>query len=182
MLDEIPNVWEMEMDPHKRARRMHKKMVISAKAARLEICRVKAAEQVLADEAERARLASLPCEPFGKSAAEIVQSIMNHRKVTQREVLSTARTYRVSHVRQEIAYWLRMKTHLSYPNIARFMGVKDHTSALYAVGKYAEKYNLEYPSEVGRPWEGAGRPPSQRVDGMPSRVVRAKREYRMKVK
>jgi hypothetical protein len=99
-----------------------------------------------------------PCEPFGPSATEMVQFIMQHRKASKRELQSPGRTPRLSGIRQEIAYWLRMKTKLSYPQIAKFMGVKDHTSAYYAVGKYAAKYSLPLPEPTDRPWSGAGRP------------------------
>ncbi len=59
--------------------------------------------------------------------------------VTRREINSERRMREIVFVRQFIIYWCARLTRLSYPQIGRRMGGRDHTTALHGKSMYVRK-------------------------------------------
>jgi chromosomal replication initiator protein len=64
---------------------------------------------------------------------DIIKEVAARHDLTVEELKSTSRARRLAWPRQEAMYELRMRTKLSYPQIARFLGLTDHTTALHGV-------------------------------------------------
>lgn len=60
-------------------------------------------------------------------------------RVDIREVNGPYRNDHIVLARQAIAYWSRRQTQLSYPEIGRRLGDRDHTTILHAIRAYPQK-------------------------------------------
>lgn len=74
-------------------------------------------------------------------AIAVIEKILEHHKVTWREVASPTRTRHITHARQEVYYYLRTRG-LSYPQIARICGRSDHQTIIHGVRVHAERNSL----------------------------------------
>lgn len=70
------------------------------------------------------------------AAWKIIHEVSDQRGLLVDKVLSENRRKKYAVARFEIAYRLRRELGLSYPRIATHLGREDHTTALYAVGRY----------------------------------------------
>lgn len=69
----------------------------------------------------------------------ICRRICRALKVNKEELLSNRRNKEVTFARQAIFYWARRRTRLSFPDIGRRMGDKDHTTVLHGCRVYPKK-------------------------------------------
>lgn len=70
--------------------------------------------------------------PKPKSPNNIISYICKLSDLTAEEVQSAVRTRKVARTRQKIVYLLRKHTGISYIQIAKLLGNKDHSSIIYA--------------------------------------------------
>lgn len=66
---------------------------------------------------------------------KIIEVIAGYFGVTKREILSKGRTKKVVEARHILIYLLREIKKLSFPEIGRIVGGRDHTTSIYAHGK-----------------------------------------------
>jgi hypothetical protein len=135
--DVIDNVWGMGKD-HLRAH-FHSKAVQGAREELGLIGHIKAHE-----EAELKK--KQPYEPQSYSMPNIVREICAYRGMSKSEMKSASRTFAVTAVRHEVAYWLRVRGGATYPQIARLTGRTNHTTAIHACRAYARLHGLEVPA------------------------------------
>lgn len=60
-------------------------------------------------------------------------------RVTRKDLMGHGRNKRVANARQFVMYWSRRRTTMSYPQIGRLLGGKDHTTVLFGCRAYVEK-------------------------------------------
>lgn len=72
-------------------------------------------------------------------AKEIVKAVERYYAI---DVKRRGRKHRYSHPRQVAMYILRQKTHMSYLQISRYLGLSHHTTAIYGIKKVKETYHL----------------------------------------
>ncbi len=70
---------------------------------------------------------------------KIIEVIAGYFGVTKKEILSKGRTKKVVEARYILIYFLRELKKLSYPEIGRIVGGRDHTTSIYAHGKIKEE-------------------------------------------
>ena len=72
----------------------------------------------------------------GTKKSHTPESILNYicktEDITQEEITSASRTRKIARTRQKIIYILRKHTGISYIQIAKMLGNKDHSSIIYA--------------------------------------------------
>jgi len=71
-------------------------------------------------------------------AAEIERLVGNHFGVTREALHSSSRDRTVTHARAVAMYLIRKHTRMSFPEIGRFMGNKQHSTVLMAVRRVQE--------------------------------------------
>jgi chromosomal replication initiator protein len=77
--------------------------------------------------------------PGPEPADAIIARVAAKYKLTVREIRTKTRRAAISHPRQEAMFELRTKLGLSYPMIARLIGLKDHTTVIYGIKKHEER-------------------------------------------
>lgn len=124
---------------------------------RRKIALIKAMEDEakrIRQEAEVLRLAAIPKDiPYTPSSVGrygIIQDILNHRGVTHKQLKNGGRMPDIVRARREIAYWLRMRTSMSWSQIIAQIGLKNTSSALYLVNKHAVLHGLPVPPTGNR--------------------------------
>lgn len=70
---------------------------------------------------------------------DIIKEVAARHGLTIDEIKSQNRSRRIAWPRQEAMYELRTHTRLSYPAIARFLGLSDHTTALHGVNAHKRR-------------------------------------------
>jgi len=101
-------------------------------------------ERIIAFRAEQERINSvleLPYKPMSTTATEIIKEICAYRGVLVKDVMSQSRLTFITEARQEICYWIRHKTCLSFTQIARKIK-KHHTTVIHSYRKYGAKHGL----------------------------------------
>lgn len=71
--------------------------------------------------------------PYRITTAEIIAAVAAHFGLTEAAITGKGRTDRVARPRQIAMYLCRQHTTLSFPEIARAIGGKDHTTAIHGV-------------------------------------------------
>jgi len=66
---------------------------------------------------------------------KIIKTVAEFYDLKERELLSSSRRKEIVRPRQIAMYLLKKETQISYPDIARSFGGKDHTTVIYAVEK-----------------------------------------------
>ncbi len=94
------------------------------------------------------------------SATDIVRAVAEARGITCLLLRSPNRTKYVAHVRFEAMWLLWRLLEMSTPAIAREVGRKDHTTALYGLAKIQAACRLrpEYETELRAIVSGRGTP------------------------
>lgn len=75
-------------------------------------------------------------------ATRILREVASKHGLTVEEMTAPSRwrkPERISHPRQEAMWRMRQETTLSFPEIARRCGMKDHTSAMHGVRKHKDR-------------------------------------------
>jgi len=93
------------------------------------------------EEERRREVSNLSYEPQSNDANGIIREICAYRGVTLKEMRSLSRVTRIVRTRQEIAYWLRRKTSLSFTQIGWKMD-RDHTTPIAAIKSYCARFNM----------------------------------------
>jgi len=76
--------------------------------------------------------------PLAVTTADCIKYICLTEGIPKSEIIGRRRTNRVAFARQRIAYLARTYTTLSFPEIGRRLGGKDHTTILHAYRKVQE--------------------------------------------
>jgi chromosomal replication initiator protein len=63
----------------------------------------------------------------------ILREVARKHGLTVEQLLAPVRSRYIAHARQEAMWEMRQRTILSFPEIARRCGLKDHTTAIYGV-------------------------------------------------
>lgn len=74
-----------------------------------------------------------------KRAAEIIKEVAIEYGVTAADIKGTRRNAYIVEARHKCCFRIRYETSLTFPNIARALGGRDHTTILAGVISYAEK-------------------------------------------
>ena len=94
-------------------------------------------------EAEAARkfIAEHGIKPAKRRATvhQIARRFSKATGVSLKDIKGTSRERNIVIVRHAIIYWARRRTPSSLPQIARFLGGRDHTTSLHAVRTYPQK-------------------------------------------
>lgn len=87
-----------------------------------------------------------------KTASEILSILCNKINFTLEELKGPARNRSIAKARQKVIYILKQATGISYVQIAKLLGGKDHTSIIYAENKAKEliKIDSEFAEEIER--------------------------------
>lgn len=93
--------------------------------------------------------------PQAVNAADCLKYICVTEGFTKAEIIGSNRNYRLAYARQKVAYLIRTYTTLSYPEIGRRMGGRDHSTAIHSVHKISEhirqgKYAPPSPEQIVR--------------------------------
>lgn len=91
---------------------------------------------------ESIRLANERLREFRWATARfetIVRRICKALKVTRKQIISEGRATHIVFARQAIYYWSRRLSALSYPQIGKEVGNRDHTTVLHGVALYPMK-------------------------------------------
>lgn len=75
--------------------------------------------------------------PLPPKLRELAKVVAEHYGVTVLDLAANSRTARVVRPRQVFCYLARQITFKSFPDIGRFIGGRDHTTALHAFNKIA---------------------------------------------
>jgi len=75
-----------------------------------------------------------PCHP-----ADVVRIVALHFNLTLDDLTGSVRSQPIAHARQIAMYLLREENELSYPQIGRELGGRDHSTIRYGVGKVANQ-------------------------------------------
>ena len=78
-------------------------------------------------------------------ARDIIAQVCLKHEITRRDFMSDERWPHLVKARHEAFYLARSELKMSYPNIAKIMGKKDHTTILHGVKKHAERTGLPVP-------------------------------------
>jgi len=71
--------------------------------------------------------------PRAKTPSQIIAEVAAKHGLTVKEITSRNRTWRVSHPRQEAMYELYTRTKLSLPQVARKLGLTDHSTVMHGI-------------------------------------------------
>lgn len=85
------------------------------------------------------------------SKGNILRAVQSYRDVSVTEIMFPRRgPSRQSGARQEVYYFLKKHTEMSYPDIGRYIGNRDHTTVLYGVQrvKLRCQNDLRYAAEI----------------------------------
>lgn len=82
--------------------------------------------------------------PRHLTAKQIIQKVAQHYRLDIEEICSAKRDKHIIVPRQIAMYLLRSELHESFPNIARALGRKDHTTAMHSVEKMTKMVKLDY--------------------------------------
>jgi len=80
--------------------------------------------------------------PFRPTGRQIIQEVAAKHNLRMEHFLSDRRFRHLCDARQEAYYRLIAETGLSYPQVGRLMGGRDHTTILSGLRKHAAKYGL----------------------------------------
>lgn len=80
--------------------------------------------------------------PQAVTAADCIKYICMTEGCTKADMLGHSRTYKLAYARQKITYLIRTYTALSYPEIGRRLGGRDHSTAIHSVHKISEHVRL----------------------------------------
>lgn len=70
---------------------------------------------------------------------EILAHVASRHGLTVEEMLAACRKQKLAHARQEAMWEIRQRTKLSLPQIARLMGLKDHTTICHGLKRHEER-------------------------------------------
>jgi len=73
------------------------------------------------------------------SVDKIIDAISGYFEISKKEILSKRRTKNLVEARHILVYFLRELKKLSFPEIGRIVGGRDHTTSIYAHGKVKEE-------------------------------------------
>lgn len=82
--------------------------------------------------------------PRHLTAKQIITKVAQHYRLDIEEICSAKRDKHIILPRQIAMYLLRSELHESFPNIARALGRKDHTTAMHSVEKITKAVKLDY--------------------------------------
>jgi len=93
--------------------------------------------------------------PQAVTAADCIKYICLTEGFTKADMIGHSRTYKLAYARQKITYLIRTYTALSYPEIGRRLGGRDHSTAIHSVHKISEhirqgKYAPPTPEQIVR--------------------------------
>lgn len=77
--------------------------------------------------------------PLRPTPRQIVEAVAIKNGLTRAEIMSKSRYRSIVYPRQEAMWQLRRQTRLSLPQIARHVGVKDHTTVLHGVRAHEKR-------------------------------------------
>jgi hypothetical protein len=80
--------------------------------------------------------------PVRKSPKQILAEVCAKYNVKPHEILSRRRDQAIMIPRHEVFYRLKRETTLSYPQMGRLMGGRDHTTVLHSVRKYEKLLSM----------------------------------------
>ena len=80
--------------------------------------------------------------PQAVTAADCLKYICVTEGFTKAEIIGSNRNYRLAYARQKVCYLIRTYTTLSYPEIGRRLGGRDHSTAIHSVHKISEHVRL----------------------------------------
>lgn len=75
---------------------------------------------------------------------QIISKVSHHFNVDVNDIISPKRDRHIMIPRQIAMYLMRSELHTSFPNIARELGRKDHTTAIHSVEKITKAVKLDY--------------------------------------
>jgi len=70
---------------------------------------------------------------------KILETVSDFYNVDEKKLCSSSRKKDIVRPRQVAMYLMRERLETSYPSIAKHLGGKDHTTAMYAYNKISEK-------------------------------------------
>ena len=76
--------------------------------------------------------------PQAVTAADCLKYICVTECYTKAEIIGSSRNYGLTYARQKVCYLIRTYTTLSYPEIGRRLGGRDHSTAIHSVHKISE--------------------------------------------
>lgn len=82
--------------------------------------------------------------PRHLTAKQIINKVAQHFQIDVSEICSAKRDKHIIVPRQIAMYLLRSELHESFPNIAKELGRKDHTTAMHSVEKITKAVKLDY--------------------------------------
>lgn len=82
--------------------------------------------------------------PRHLTAKQIVDKTAKHFQLTIQDICSAKRDKHIVVPRQVAMYLLRSELHMSFPQIARELGRKDHTTAIHSVEKIEKSIKLDF--------------------------------------
>lgn len=82
--------------------------------------------------------------PQHLSAKQIVDKTARHFQISPSDICSPKREKHIVVPRQIAMYLLRSELHMSFPQIARELGRKDHTTAIHSVEKIEKQIKLDF--------------------------------------
>lgn len=112
---------------------------IQEQRAAIEAERQRRLDHYCAAQRERAALDDLLGISYSPSIHGIIYRICRATGVSPRDIMSARRSANVCFARQAIMYWAARLTSLSYPQIGRRLGDRDHTTALHGAKIYPKK-------------------------------------------
>lgn len=80
--------------------------------------------------------------PASSVRKELLRQVIDAHKIEFNELISDRRNQKLVKARFELYWKLKTFTSMSYPEIGRFLGGRDHTTILYGVRKYAREHDL----------------------------------------
>jgi chromosomal replication initiator protein len=82
--------------------------------------------------------------PRHLTAKQVIQKVAQYYSLDIDEICSAKRDKHIILPRQIAMYLLRSELHESFPNIAKALGRKDHTTAMHSVEKITKSVKLDY--------------------------------------
>jgi chromosomal replication initiation ATPase DnaA len=80
-----------------------------------------------------------------KSVAEVLSEVATKHGLTANDIKGRSRLTKFVIARQEAYYQVFIQCpHISYPEMSRRIGGRDHTTCLYGVKKHCKRNNLSY--------------------------------------
>ncbi|MDB5597400.1 MAG: hypothetical protein JWM36_4361 [Hyphomicrobiales bacterium] len=86
----------------------------------------------------RCDILEVASRPSGPGFKTMLQQVAAKHQVSANEILSPRRQAYLQLARKELFFRLRHETTLSYPQIGRLVGNRDHSTALHAARQYAK--------------------------------------------